>query len=181
VTRRLLLRVVAALGALALALAAAGCGEEEPAPAAGEAPEATDACAAGELPQLQAGTHLLGDTPPPVPYSSTPATSGWHLSGAFSTGVIDRPIDDPHVVAILERGGVAALYDPTQAGEDEVAELVALAEGPYTGRLSVAPYDGELGSPVALVAWGVLQRCDAVDGDAVATFVLRYHGAVESH
>lgn len=178
-TRPLPLRVVAALGALALVTTA--CGEDQPAPAAGEAPEATAACDAGELPRLQAGSHLLGDTPPPVPYSSTPATSGWHLSGAFATGVIDEPIDDPHVVAILEQGGVAALYDPAATGDDEVAELAALAEGPYAERLSVAPYDGELGSPVALTAWGVLQRCDAVDGDAVGTFVLRYHGVAASH
>lgn len=171
-------RPVAATTALGLLLV--GCGEAA-APAPEAAPEASGACAAGELPKLQAGSHLIGDTEPPVPYSSTPATSGWHLSGAFDTGVLDDPIDDPYVVAILEQGGVLALYDPAAATDEDVSSLRDLASGPYDGRLSVAPYAGDLGAPVVLAAWGVLQRCDAADADAVATFVLRYHGAVASH
>lgn len=174
-------RVTVAL-ATACALVLSGCGgRAEPAPGPDAAPTATDTCAAGELPQLQAGSHLLGDTAPPVPYSSTPATSGWHASGAIETGVLGEPIDDPHVVAILEQGGVVALYDPSTATAGDVRDLRGLGEDTYAGRLSVAPYAGELGAPVVLAAWGVLQRCDALDLDAVATFVLRYHGAVASH
>lgn len=171
---------VAIATAGALLLTACG-GDPAPTPGPEAAPTATDACAAGELPQLQAGSHLLGDTDPPVPYSSTPATSGWHTSGAVETGVLADPIDDPRVVAILEQGGVVALYDPATAEAGDVRALRGLGEDTHAGRLSVAPYAGELDAPIVLAAWGVLQRCDALDPDAVATFVLRYHGAVTSH
>lgn len=169
-------RGVAALAALALL--AAGCGEETVAgPEA--APAATDACAEGERPQLQAGSHLLGDTEPPVPYSSTPASSGWHDSGVPDTGVRAEPLDDPALVAVLEVGGVAAVYDPARLDPASLEALEATARDTFPDRLTVAPYDGDPGAPLVLAAWGVLQRCDDLDPDATAEFVLRYHGRTE--
>lgn len=169
-------RGVATLATLAALLV--GCGEETVAgPEA--APAATDACAQGELPQLQAGSHLLGDTEPPVPYSSTPASSGWHDSGVPDTGVRTEPLDDPALVAVLEVGGVAAVYDPERLDPASVEALEATARDAFPERLTVAPYDGDPGAPLVLAAWGVLQRCDDLDPDATAEFVLRYHGRTE--
>lgn len=163
-----------------LMLAACGGGGDD-LPAAGvpdDVPTATDACAAGERPALQGGSHLLGDAEPPVPYSSTPPTSGWHSSGAIRDGVIDPddPLSDPEIVSVLEIGGVVASYDPDRVSSDDVATLEQLAEGSHAGRLTVTPYPATMPTPLALTAWGVLQRCETVDPASIDAFVLTYAG-----
>lgn len=165
-----------------LALGGAGCEQtlEEPAPLGVAPPEPSDACAAGRLPRLQAGTHLLGDTAPPVPWSSTPATSGWHASGDPSIADAPDPIADADLVAQLERGRVAALHGPGLP-PDDVARLDELAATAHDGRLVVRAYAGELDAPLVLVGWGVLQSCEALDEAALTDFVLSYTGLAQAH
>lgn len=169
------------LAALAVAtLLAAGCdGGDDPDATRSPGP-AVEGCAAEEHPPLQAGSHLIGDTDPPVPYSSVPPTSGWHASGAPTPGVHDEPLSDPQIVSLLEQGQVVAVYDPEALDEDAVARLEELATTGHGGRLSVTPANTAMPAPLTLTAWGVLQRCEVVSAEAVTTFVLAHYGRTEA-
>ncbi|MBW3657811.1 MAG: DUF3105 domain-containing protein [Actinobacteria bacterium] len=142
------------------------------APTPGATAAAAGACDPPVEPTLQDGSHLIGDAEPPVPYSSTPATSGWHASGAPRTGVIapDDPLSDPELVLTLEVGHVVAAYDPARVEDATVDELEQLASGTDADRLTVTPYEGAE-APLSLVAWGVLQSCQELDTAALDAFV----------
>lgn len=165
------LRSLALAGAALLLLSACGSA------ASGDTPTATAACAEVETPTLQGGEHLLSGQEPPVPYSSTPPTSGWHASGAFSIAVQpgDEPLTEAEQVSVLEAGGVVVSH----AGLDD-ADAAALAdhvEGKHDGRVAVTAYDGLDDGEVAFTGWGVVQRCDAVDLGALDAFVDAYADA----
>ena len=154
---------------LALGVALAGCGEAAP-----DEPVATAACAAPERPTLQEGSHLIGDTPPPVPYSSTPPSSGWHASGPGpAPGVYETQLPDPSLVSALEQGRVVLTLD---GGLDEDARAVVADLAATLPELVVAPYDTGGEAAATLVAWGVLQRCDELVGADVTTFAEAYGG-----
>ncbi|MBW3576487.1 MAG: DUF3105 domain-containing protein [Actinobacteria bacterium] len=152
---------VAALAVLATGLP--GCGDGD----------AQVACGAVEHPEVQAGSHLIGGATPPVPYSSTPGTSGWHAAGAPRTGVFGAadPLSEPEIVKALEVGQVVAAYDPTRLAADATAQLEELAHDRFAGALTVTPFSGDLGAPLVLNAWGVRQPCTGVDADAIGAFV----------
>ncbi|MEE8600224.1 DUF3105 domain-containing protein [Euzebya tangerina] len=148
----------------ALTVLAIGCGTAAP---ADRTPQATAACSAPEFPALQFGSHLLGDTPPPVPYSSTPPTSGWHASGAIPI-TIDT-LSEPQQVSVLEVGAVVITHNGLQ--DTERSRLEQQVRDNYADRVSVTPYDPLSEGEVTFAGWGVLQRCDGVDLDALDTFV----------
>ncbi|MFP5309342.1 MAG: DUF3105 domain-containing protein [Actinomycetes bacterium] len=141
----------------------------------------TEACGPVAQPQVQSGGHLVGDTDPPVPYSSTPPTSGWHASGRVETAVYDVELTDPQIVSVLEAGDIVVTYDPAVVAEADVAVLVQLAEGPLAERLAVTPYSADTEAPVMLAAWGHLQACRSVDAAAVEAFVAEHEGLSEGH
>lgn len=182
-TRARIRTTTATIAATAALLA--GCGGEAGtgstgAPVGAASAEASGACAAEEHPPLQAGSHLIGDAEPPVPYSSVPPTSGWHASGVPDPGVHTEPLTDPAIVSLLEIGLVVAVYDPERLDADGVADLAELATSSHAGRLNVAPSAVPLPTALTLTAWGVLQRCDEVAPDAVTTFVLSHYGQTEA-
>lgn len=150
--------------------------------AACEAGEAV-ACGPVEHPELQGGGHLLGDTEPPVPYSSTPGTSGFHAAGNPPEGVFGRDdaLTEPQIVRALEFGQVVAAYDPARLPESEVSQLEELASGPLSGQLTVTPFDGDMGAAVTLNAWGTRQPCSTVDPEAVRGFVDGFGGSSRHH
>lgn len=174
--------------ALVVVLAAVLAGCAEPGPGGAEpattAPAPTDpgvglpepgqplaTCDGEERPPLQGGQHLVGDAEPPVPYSSTPPTSGWHASGAFEIAVQapDDPLSEPRQVSVLEAGGVVVAYRDLPEAERLQLEAHVLAE--HDGRVAVTPY-GELDAgQVAFTAWGLLQRCQGIDLAALDRFV----------
>lgn len=162
--------VRAALAVAALALAAC-------------AADGTVACGPVEHPELQGGGHLIGDAEPPVPYSSTPGTSGFHAAGAPQTGVFhgDRALTEPEIVLDLEVGQVVAAYDPARLPDDDVAELEELAAGPLSGDLTVTAFEEDMGAPLTLNAWGTRRPCTAVDPDTVRAFVEEFGGAGPRH
>lgn len=101
----------------AVILASCGVGEDV------AVPTATADCDAPEFPQVQFGSHLIGDAEPPVPYSSTPPSSGWHASGALDIGVYPATdaLSEPQQVSVLEAGAVVVTHDGL--GEDDTAAL----------------------------------------------------------
>lgn len=168
---------LAAFAAATLLLTGCGGGTAEEDRSSGSTVEG---CAAEEHPPLQAGSHLIGDTDPPVPYSSVPPTSGWHASGAPAPGVHDEPLSDPQIVALLERGQIVAVYDPDALDEEAVTRLEELATAGHDGRLNVTPAGTPVPAPLTLTAWGVLQRCEVVSAEAVTAFVLAHYGQTEA-
>lgn len=129
---------------------------------------AAEDCGPVQRPQLQEGGHLIGDREPPVPYSSSPPTSGWHAAGRpAEAGAYADPVPPPAQVRFLEFGGVVVAHDPALPDE-QLAELQQLA-GEVEGVL-VTPYEGELPGPVTMTAWGTLVACEDVTAADVAAF-----------
>lgn len=140
-------------------------------------PLAGAACDPLERPQLQEGSHLLGDAEPPVPYSSSPPTSGWHSSGRpLDPGTYLEEVSGPQQVRVLEQGGAVLAYDPSLPA-DEIDTYQRLPE--QVDGLVVTPY-ADADAPVTLTAWGVLQRCTAVTANDAAAF-LEAHAADPAH
>lgn len=164
------MRLLRALGPLVMLIGLVGCGDT----AAVETPSATASCDAPEFPQVQFGSHLLGDAEPPVPYSSVPPSSGWHASGALDIAVYppSNALSEPQQVSILESGAVMITYD--DLAEDDVRRLTDRVESAHTGQAAVTPYDRLDDHAVAMTAWGVVQRCDALDLSAIEAFIEAY-------
>ncbi len=163
-------RAAAALAALVLLLVGCRDGSEV----------ASDVCEEPVEPPLQEAGHLLGDTPPPVPYSSTPPTSGWHASGGVPPpGLYEVQLPDPAIVSVLERGGVVVTHAGPLDGEARAAVAALLDE---VDALVVTPYAlDEQQPPVTLLAWGVLQRCDELEPGAVRAFADAHGGTDLGH
>jgi Protein of unknown function (DUF3105) len=129
---------------------------------------------------MQTGLHLIGDREPPVPYSSTPPTSGWHRSGVGGPGVAGEPLSEPVQVGLLEEGLVVVTHGALAA--DAESELSRFAAA-HPETVAVTPYAGLADGRVAAAGWGVLQRCDGVDVDALERFTAFYagQGPAEAH
>ena len=157
--------------ALMLSLLVVACGGGG---AESSRPPATAACEAVEFPRLQGGLHLIGDREPPVPYSSTPPTSGWHTLAGVDIGVRGEadPLTEPEQVGILELGGIVVTHGALSPPLLE--ELHAFVRQHYDGRVAVTPYDELDGGAVAFTAWGALQRCEELDLEALAAFADAY-------
>jgi hypothetical protein len=147
---------------------ACGCSDS----GSSQAPGATASCAEVKTVPIQGGTHLIGDSPPPVPYNSTPPTSGWHTSGGFATGARSEALTEPEQVSALEAGAAVVTYNGLPPDEVELLEETVTRDFPR--RVVTTPYDRLGEGEVAFTAWGTLQRCDALDVDALATFVSTY-------
>ena len=159
---------------LAVAALAAAFTPDGPSAEASEEPAATAACDAVETVPIQGEGHLVGDQAPPVPYNSSPPTSGWHTSTdvAIVNAPDDEPLTEPEQVTVLELGGVVVAHNGLEAGEQE--SLESLITEKFSGQAAATRYD-ELGQgEVALTAWGKLQRCEALDLQAVAAFAEAY-------
>ncbi|MBW3662160.1 MAG: DUF3105 domain-containing protein [Actinobacteria bacterium] len=147
-------------------------------------PTPATGCAGTEFPSLQEGGHLLEGADPPVPYSSTPGTSGWHAGGAPQTGVFgpDEELSEPRIVLALEVGQMVASYDPATLGADEVTELEQLAATEHEGTLTVTPFTArDQGAPLVLNGWGVRQACQEVDADVIASFIEAHLPSAPGH
>jgi hypothetical protein len=170
------------LSALVAALLLVSCGPDEvptdetPAPMPARADD--DTCGPEQHPALQSGGHLLPGEDAPVPYSSTPPTSGWHASRHPDRGVHEAPLSEPEQVSVLEDGGVVLAWTALPAAERERLEEFAAQ---HAETVASTPYD-ELGAgQVAMTAWGVLRVCDGVDLAMIETFVAEHAGAGAPH
>lgn len=148
---------------------ATACGED--APAGDDEVGATDSCGPVETIPVQGEGHLVGDQEPPVPYNSTPPTSGWHTSGdvPFTVYGPDDPLTEPEQVTVLELEGVVISYNGL--AEEDVATLTELVSGEYADKAALTPYDQLADGQVAMTAWGKVQVCDDLDVDAITAFM----------
>jgi hypothetical protein len=171
-------------GVILATLLLVACPEPPPAPVLDQveagAPEAAEdapgaaGCDDVERPPVQGGEHLIGDQEPPVAYSSTPPTSGWHASGALEVRIHDEhdSLSEPQQVSVLEAGGVVVTHHGLAEGDRR--RLEEFISQRYEGRVAVTPYDQLEPGDVAVTAWGVLQRCHGVNLEAVEAFVQEY-------
>lgn len=120
----------------------------------------------------QSGGHVLADQAPPVPYNSTPGTSGWHTAGRPRIGIYTEPLSEPQIVGALEVGQVVIAYAP-DLDRERIDAIVRLAEA-QRGRITVTPFAGDMGAPIVLNAWAKQQRCTDVDEAAIERFVERH-------
>ena len=129
------------------------------------------ACQEPQAVPVQGGEHLIGDSSPPVPYNSTPPTSGWHASGAFDVMVqpIDQPLSEPRQVSVLEAGGVVVTHGNLDDGARTALEQHVM--GNHSGLVAVTGYEPLSDGEVMFASWGLLQRCQGVDLAALDAFV----------
>lgn len=161
---------------VALGLTLLGCTPDAVAPAT---PGATAACGAVDFPPLQFGSHLLGDNEPPVPYSSSPPTSGWHAAGAVPQGVFDSALPETAQVSVLEAGGVVVTHH--DLAPVDLARLRTRIEERFADRVVLTPYDGIPAGASAFTSWGALQVCDGVDLEALDAYANAYAATIATH
>ena len=123
----------------------------------------------------QGNIHIPSPSTPHPPYSSRPATSGWHLSALAPWGETANVYPDQLLVHNLEDGGVLVAYDPARVANPERARarefLQALPRG--LDHIVFGPYPA-LESPWALVAWTRLARMDEFDSALAGRFIDAY-------
>lgn len=179
-------RIVLPLLAAAITLTACN-GEPEAAPSPSATAEASTATEPAQVPTseaiaevgcepaqdipIQGQGHLVGDQEPPVPYNSTPPTSGWHASGDVPIEIDPEgpPLSEPEQVTVLELGGIVVSFDQLPA--DELTALTDFLTERFEGQVALTRYRKLEPGQVALTGWGVLQQCTGVDRDAITTFV----------
>jgi hypothetical protein len=120
-------------------------------------------------------------------YNSDPPTSGWHLQDAIPAGFYDEPQVDEALVHNLEHGHIVIAYDcgkwrggsrtggsRTAPTCDEVkARLKAMVERYDGWKVTVVPRENE-DTPLALTAWGRIDRLDDYDEARITAFIDAY-------
>jgi len=139
---------------------------------------------------MQGNIHIAHGQFSPMPYNSTPPTSGPHYSDIVAWQLYEQPFPYEQLVHNLEDGGVIIYYQCAEACPDLVEQLRTLVQ-PYqeTGRrVVVAPNDptwtliGEvkphtdMDAPIAVVAWRKLLKLDAVDAEKITQFIEAFEG-----
>ena len=112
--------------------------------------------------------HLQTRDEPHPPYSSKPATSGWHYGVTAPWGIHGDAITDEVLVHNLEHAGVGVHYDCPEGCEELAADLARIA-GPYQ-KVIVAPYP-DMGTTIALTAWGRIDKLDVLDEERIVAFI----------
>ena len=160
-SRRASDRAARPLGALlgpALMALVFACGSEPP-------PETP-----GVLYPDQGNAHIeLGAAHPP--YSSTPATSGWHYGGPLAPvpwGFYPEPLPDEVLIHNLEHGGIGVHYNCPAGCADLVGKIAATVAD--ATKIVMSPYPG-MESLIALTAWNYLDTFDEFDENRIVAFI----------
>jgi hypothetical protein len=105
----------------------------------------------------------------PVQYEMTPPVSGQHSANVVPCGTYGGPLENEVMVHMLEHGAVGVLYRPTieQAEVDRIEEVVA----DFDSHTFSAPFEGEMETPIAVVAWANTMRLGQFDEEAVREFI----------
>lgn len=128
----------------------------------------------GERFASQGNAHVTLGTATP-PYNSDPPTSGWHTPELAPWGSHLEPQPDQMLVHNMEDGGVILWY-AQGTPEENARHVAALQEVAGNYRSIVIVPRAGMPTTYALTAWQRLQRFDAIDADAMRTFIAAYHG-----
>ena len=102
------------------------------------------------------------------PYSSRPATSGWHYGAPANWGIHDEVIPDETLVQNLERAGVGIHYSCPEGCEDLVAKLAEIASEYH--KVVMSPYP-DMYTTIALTAWTYMDQLDEFDESRIVAFI----------
>lgn len=129
--------------------------------------------------------HIQAIESPHPPYNSKPPTSGPHVPFVAKWGVYRQTIPNELQVHNLEDGGVMIQYDckncteMIQKLENLAKEYLKMAQmtpqNSRFGHLIVAPYPG-LDTPIALTAWGKIDKLNEFDEPRIRRFIEAYVG-----
>ncbi|MCB0108728.1 MAG: DUF3105 domain-containing protein [Caldilineaceae bacterium] len=146
---------------------------------------------AGEtLEPMQGNNHIANNEQSPVPYRSTPPTSGPHYPNIAPWQVYDEPWRYEQLLHNLEDAGVVIYYQCPEGCPALLQELRDLVQ-PYIdgGRhVLVAPNDPswtapdgkalhqDMGATIAVAAWRRLLKLDEFDADRITAFIDAFEG-----
>lgn len=110
-----------------------------------------------------------------VTYNSNPPTSGPHLPTWEKYGIKDKEIQDELLVHSLEHGYVILSYNCSKLPQGSDCEafkkqLVDIANEKRVWKLIVIPRSN-LDVPLALTAWGHLDKMNQVDKNRIVAFI----------
>ena len=118
--------------------------------------------------------HLTSIDQSHPPYSSIPASSGWHYYQWARWGVHEKEVPDEILVHNLEHAGVRIHYNCPDGCEDLIKQLISVASDKRSGALFekviIAPYSG-MDRKIALVAWNYLDKFDVFDEARILKFL----------
>ncbi len=126
----------------------------------------------GEHVRIMGVYHLTGTNAAPA-YNSVPPTSGPHLPQIARWGVHSEAIPDEMQVHNLEDGGVMVQYNGLVT--DETISRLEQVVRDYGKHVTLAPYP-DMDSPIALTAWGRIDKLDTFDRDRILRFIDTYEG-----
>ncbi len=110
----------------------------------------------------------------PVPYNSSPPTSGRHFVTAVVWGVYGQPVSEYQLVTNLARGGIAIQWG-TDVPAAEVKRVESFIQ--RSGTAMVGAPNALLGDKIAFTAWTHLATCTRFDIPAARLFrdTFRFH------
>lgn len=117
----------------------------------------------------------VGDGEEHPEYSSNPPTSGWHHRSPIPPALYYVPAPPEAMVAAMAKGDVIMWH--TGLTYEETQDLHGLFI--YFEDEAITGTSGEdlgLKDPIVMTAWGKLQRCEEISGEAIATFFETYRG-----
>jgi hypothetical protein len=109
-----------------------------------------------------------------VTYNSNPPTSGPHYATWEKYGIKEKEVADELLVHSLEHGYVIMSYNCAKVADTQCAalkkQLTDVANEKRTWKLIVVPRPN-LDVPVALTAWGYLDKMESFDKTRATAFI----------
>lgn len=125
----------------------------------------------GEAIPIQPAEHIKPGEPIPGLYLSNPPVSGWHYGQTVEWGIYDEELTDQNVIHNLEHGGIWITYKPDVL--PELVENLKRVAGEYKRKVVLSPRAAN-DSPIALAAWGRLDKFDYFDEARIKKFIKAY-------